>query len=55
MEEEEHEEEEEEEEEGAAPADEGGEASGVYQRGPVKLPSVPLPHSRPVIRPVSPK
>jgi len=53
---EEHEEEEEvEEEQGAAPEDEGGEASGVYQRGPATLPSFPLPQNRLVLRPVPPK
>jgi hypothetical protein len=43
------------EEHGAAPEDEGGAASGVYQRGPAKLPPYPLPQSRALLRPVPPK
>jgi len=43
------------EEHGAAPEDEGGAASGVYQRGPAKLHPYPLPQSRALLRPVPPK
>jgi len=43
------------EEQGAAPEDEGGVASGVYQRGPAKLPPYPLPQSRALLHPIPPK